>query len=128
MGSNHVAACRWITLCLVLALWEAVPSGVARGRINAWTPLGPDGGAVSAMAIDPTNSAILYAGTYGEDQENFGGGGIFKSTNGGATWSSASVGLSERPGVLSIAIDPLTPTTLYASFADAPSLYKSTDG
>lgn len=128
MRSNRlVVGCRWIVLCAALELWGAGLSGVACAGINRWTPLGPDGGAVSTFAIDPINPEIVYVGTAGEDLGK-GSGGIFKSVDGGTTWASASVGLSNRPGVLSIAIDPLTPTTLYASFADVPSLYKSTDG
>ena len=42
-----------------------------------WTSLGPGGGLVRALAIDPTNSATVYAGTVG--------GGVFKSTDGGGS-------------------------------------------
>src|SRR5256885_12494843 len=36
-------------------------------------------------SIDPTTPTTLYAGTYG---------GVFKSTDGGGSWSAANVGLS----------------------------------
>jgi hypothetical protein len=36
-----------------------------------WKSIGPEGGNVRSIAIDPSNSSILYAGTYG--------GGVFKS-------------------------------------------------
>lgn len=45
--------------------------------------------AITALAQDPSNPAIMYAGT-GEGYYNLDaikGGGIFKSTNGGASWS-----------------------------------------
>src|SRR5262249_44785851 len=45
--------------------------------------------AVSSLAIDPTNANVLYAGT-GEGYFNFdgiAGAGIFKSTDGGTTWT-----------------------------------------
>jgi hypothetical protein len=47
-------------------------------------------------------------------------GGVFKSTNDGASWSAS--GLSS---VFSLVIDPLTPTTLYAG---SYGVFKSTDG
>jgi hypothetical protein len=46
----------------------------------------------------------VYAGT---------GGGVFKSTDGGASWSALNVGLTNR-SVFSLAIRATTPTTIYA--------------
>ena len=49
---------------------------------------------VYALAIDPLTPTTLYAGTYG--------GGVFKSTDGGASWSAVNTGLTnsacQRPG------------------------------
>ncbi len=42
--------------------------------------------AIGAMAIDPINPNVLYAGT-GESFAGFAGVGIMKSTDGGATWN-----------------------------------------
>ena len=39
---------------------------------------------VKALAIDPHDPSTLYAGTYG--------GGVFKSTNGGGSWSAVNTG------------------------------------
>ena len=47
---------------------------------------GPFAPNVEVIAINPSDSATLYAGT--------GGGGVFKSANGGATWGPASNGLT----------------------------------
>src|SRR5262245_59205255 len=41
---------------------------------------------IDAVAVDPTNSQIVYAGSNG-------GGGVFKSTDGGLTWSQQVNGL-----------------------------------
>ena len=38
---------------------------------------------------------------------------MFKSTNGGGNWSAVNTGLTSTD-VLALAIDPATPTTLYA--------------
>jgi hypothetical protein len=80
---------------------------------------------VSAVAIDPTTPTTLYAGT---------AGGVFKSTDGGGNWSAANTGLVRNipglpptiPGLLALAIDPTTPTTLYAGTEFG--VFKSTDG
>jgi|SRR6267142_438852 len=58
---------------------------------------------IPALAIDPLTPTTLYAGTYG-------GGGLFKSTDGGANW----VAVGSLTYISDLAIDPLTPTTLYA--------------
>ena len=42
---------------------------------------------IQALAIDPLTPATLYAGI----RE----GGVFKSTDGGGTWSEASTGLTD---------------------------------
>jgi len=47
-------------------------------EVNQWTSLGPEGGDVSVLVIDPVNTDTLYAGT---------GGGVFKSTDGGTKLS-----------------------------------------
>jgi len=45
---------------------------------TTWQSMGPFGGNVFTLIIDPTNSRTLCAGT---------NGGVFKSTNGGASWA-----------------------------------------
>src|SRR5438309_6849213 len=77
----------------------------AEGGVNSWTSIGPDGGWIFALAIDPVTPATLYAGTYR--------GGVFKSTNGGESWSAVNTGLPNGDGWFSLVIDPQTPATLY---------------
>lgn len=75
-----------------------------------------------ALAIDPISSATLYVAM----DVGFAGpkvGGVFKSTDGANSWTQV---LDER-GLATIAIDPTTPTTLYAATGDG-MLFKSTDG
>ena len=54
--------------------------------------------------------------------------GLFKSTNGGERWSPANSGLptNSAVSVSALAIDPATPTTLYAAIGGV--VFKSTDG
>jgi photosystem II stability/assembly factor-like uncharacterized protein len=75
---------------------------------------------VSALALDPSQSRTIYAGT--EVFGVFKGPGVFKSTNGGRRWRPA--GLPGR-SVHALVVDPGSPKTLYA--ATSEGLFKSTD-
>lgn len=72
-----------------------------------WKNIGPGnvGGRTRALIVDSTNSSTLWAG--GVD------GGIWKSTNSGASWTLVT-DLLPNIAVTTLAQDPLTPTTLYA--------------
>jgi photosystem II stability/assembly factor-like uncharacterized protein len=72
---------------------------------------------VSAVALDPSTSATIYAGT---------GNGVFKSINGGASWNPFNTNLTNL-FVNALAIDPVTPTTLYAG-TNGSGVFKSIDG
>jgi photosystem II stability/assembly factor-like uncharacterized protein len=84
---------------------------------QSWQRLSSEflGQAIDAIAIDPTNSSTLYIATVG-------GRGVYKSTDGGATWSSPNV----LPSCYTIAIDPSTPDVLYVGTSFGVS--KSTNG
>jgi photosystem II stability/assembly factor-like uncharacterized protein len=51
---------------------------------------------------------------------------VFKSTDGGANWSAANKGLTATD-ILALAIDPETPTTLYAGTFTL-GVFRSTNG
>ena len=61
---------------------------------------------VRAIAIHPVRTGIVYAATYG--------GGIYKSTNGGANWSTINLGLGNTL-VRDIALSPANPEILLAA-------------
>ena len=89
----------------------AVPDGDAAAP-HAWTNLGPGNfaGRTRSFLIDPRNPNIMYAGATA--------GGVFKSTDGGASWSSVTDGFS----VLSIgalAMDPSNPNVIYAGTGES---------
>ena len=69
------------------------------------------------VAVDPQTSTTLYGGN---DQ------GVFKSTDGGASWNAVNTGLTNLQ-VLALAIDPQAPSTLYAG-TNGGGVFKSTDG
>ena len=65
---------------------------------------------VMAFAIDPQTTTTLYVGGFDSSTRI---GGVFKSTDGGQSWSALNAGLTTSR-VWHLAIDPQTPTTLYA--------------
>ena len=75
---------------------------------------------VTALAINPEDSNVLYAGS------QFIGGSVLKSVDGGVNWVDSDEGIPEA-GIRSLAIDPETPTTVYVGTENF-GVYKSTDG
>jgi photosystem II stability/assembly factor-like uncharacterized protein len=73
---------------------------------------------VSRIVVDPKNPDILYVAAlgpvYGKSPER----GIFKSTDGGKTWSKILFE-SDRAGAVELVIDPSDSKTLYASTWEA---------
>jgi len=82
------------------------------------TWLGPDGGKIVSMALDPTHPDTVYAGTWGA--------GVFKTTNSGDTWYPINTGL-DNSFIWSLAVNPLQPNIVYAG-TNRNKLYKSING
>lgn len=90
---------------------------------------------IGAVAIDPKNPKVVWVGT-GESWTRNSvsiGDGVYKSTDGGETWTNAGLRGSER--IAKIAIDPTDTNTVYVcapgklwSDSDERGLYKTTDG
>src|SRR3954463_6456802 len=90
---------------------------------------------IGAIALDPKNSKNVWVGT-GETWTRNSvsiGDGIYKSTDGGESWSRAGLEKSER--IARIAVDPRNSDTVFAAvpgalWSDSPDrgLYKTTDG
>ena len=76
---------------------------------TSWTDIPIPGavGGVYSIAVDPTNSSIVYATTRDA--------GVFKSINGGTSWTAQNNGLTIGSGVgfNSILIDPQNPNYLH---------------
>lgn len=75
--------------------------------LASWTELGPGniGGRTRAMVIDPTTPNTMYAAGVG--------GGVWKSTNGAASWAPVSDTMANI-AVTSLAMDPTNSSILYA--------------
>jgi photosystem II stability/assembly factor-like uncharacterized protein len=118
---------------------------------NTWQHLGTDGVAgsglrdgqqIPALAVDPRDPNILFAAVlghpYGANQER----GIYRSTDGGATWTKV-LSRDANTGGDDVLIDASDPNVVYASLWEARlgpwedgnsyegtrgGLFKSTDG
>lgn len=81
------------------------------------------------IAVDAAGSAYVTGSTTSGDfpatPNGLNSGGVFKSMDGGASWSPSSAGLT-RSFIRSLAIDPAAPSTLYAGTAGG--VFKSMDG
>src|SRR5262249_23629160 len=86
-----------------------------------------------SIAIDPEDPGVLYAVNNGPLKFATQPGGIFKSVDGGATWTAANSGLERSDRITGpLLIDPRNPRTMYVSAVESPAynyaIYQSTDG
>jgi photosystem II stability/assembly factor-like uncharacterized protein len=80
-----------------------------------WTYLGlPETHHIGRIVVHPANPDIVYVAALGDlwgpNKER----GVYKSTDGGATWN-LTLAINENTGVSDIAIDPASPNILYAA-------------
>jgi photosystem II stability/assembly factor-like uncharacterized protein len=108
-----------------------------------WTHLGlEDAQQIPDLAVDPRDANRLYAAVLGHPFGPSAERGIFRSIDGGKTWTRI-LSIDENTGGSCIKIDPSDPSTLYAAMWNVRSgpwedenvfngtgggLYKSTDG
>ncbi|HKS81945.1 MAG TPA: hypothetical protein VJR23_10615 [Candidatus Acidoferrales bacterium] len=96
----------------------------------------PAAGKLDALAVDPTSALVTIPGTQIQIHSLMyvGGGiyngpptasGVYKTTDGGQTWTSMSNGLTD-PAIGSLWLNPQTPTTLVAA-SWTQGLYQSTN-
>ena len=105
-------------------IWKSTDAG------NSWTNLFDDFPqiGVSGIAIDPTDTNIIYIATGDDDAADSYSVGVFKSLDGGASWQET--GLNPSTSNLNtlmneIIIDPVNTDILWV--ATNTGLYKSTD-
>jgi photosystem II stability/assembly factor-like uncharacterized protein len=109
------------------------PTGIFRSDDNGrtWQMIssGP-GVAVNALAVHPANDGVLYAGTSGGPAATT--HSLWRSTNGGQTWRSFTLGLPTDaygmlPTVTALAVDPNQPEVLYVG-TDGQGVYRFDEG
>ncbi len=108
---------------------------------ESWTQIGlEEEGIISRIAIDPTDSDIIYAGAMGIPFAKSTKRGLYKTTDGGANWTQVLF-LSDSTGVADVLINPDNPQVIYAAGWDrirnnsqsiisgnGARVHKSTDG
>jgi photosystem II stability/assembly factor-like uncharacterized protein len=92
-------------------------------------------GSIGAMVVSPSDPQIIYVGSgEGLHRPDLSvGDGIYKSTDGGKTWTH--LGLRDGQQISQMAIDPHDPSRLFVAVAGHPygpnperGIYRSTDG
>jgi len=112
-------------------IWKTTDAGVV------WSPIfdGQPVGSIGALAVAPSDPKTIYAGTGETDirEDISSGNGVYKSSDGGATWNH--IGLEDTRQISRIVIDPQNPRIVYVGalgHAYAPNeqrgVYKSVDG
>ena len=112
-------------------VWKSANAG------RTWTPIfdHESTGSIGALAVSSSNPQILYAGS-GEGLQRPDlavGNGIYKSSDGGATWTH--LGLRDGQQVASMALDPSNPNRLFVAVLGHPygpnqerGIYRTLDG
>ena len=112
-------------------VWNTKNAGVT------WNPLfdGQPIASIGALAVAPSNPAVIYAGTGESDirSDLSSGDGVYKSNDGGKTWTN--IGLRESRQISRIVVDPKNADVVYVgvlghAYGPNPErgVYKSTDG
>ena len=106
-------------------VWKSTNGG------DKWLPIMDDanGIAMGTLAIAPTSSSTIYAGT-GEQVTGaniFLGAGLLRSTNAGVSWDV--IGLTSVGSCSRVILPPSQPSTIYvAAMNEHGGLWKSVDG
>ncbi|MGH9485445.1 MAG: glycosyl hydrolase, partial [Terriglobales bacterium] len=115
-------------------IWKTTDSGQHWKNLSDGKLPG-DSASIGAIAVAPSNPKVIYAGTGECDIRNdaIPGDGIYKSADGGKTWTYA--GLRQTHTTCSLIIDPQNPDTVYAASLgqvfvpnSEGGIYKTTDG
>ena len=102
----------------------AVLSGAAGGQIFAQSGFVPFSNSIIGLDVSPDDASVVIAGTLNVPVP----AGIYRSTDGGHTWSRADVELPADTSVASIRFDPQDGNRVLAADGGAGNLFISEDG
>jgi len=121
----------WYVAAASGGVWKTINSG------TTWTPIfdRQPSYSIGCVTLDPRDPLVVWVGT-GENNSQRSvsyGDGVYKSTDGGATWKN--VGLKDSQHIGKIVLDPRNSDVVYVA-AQGPlwnaggdrGLYKTTDG
>jgi hypothetical protein len=121
-GSLTIDPSNHLTVYAGTGDWSTAPGmGVLKSTNggSTWSLLAQStftGQSISDLAIDPTNTSVLYAAA---------SNGVWKSTNGAASWTRV---LSPGGGFFNVVMDSTNSQTLYASSSQTGGVWKTTNG
>ncbi|HYU34358.1 MAG TPA: hypothetical protein VEW48_19570 [Thermoanaerobaculia bacterium] len=112
-------------------VWETRDAG------RTWKPIfeGEPIGSIGALAVAPSDPRVIYVGTGEADMRSdiAQGDGMYKSTDGGKTWSH--IGLADSQQIGKVLIHPRNPDVVYAAALGHPygpnaerGVFRSKDG
>jgi photosystem II stability/assembly factor-like uncharacterized protein len=115
-------------------IWKTENAG------KTWTQAGlPKSRHVPRIVVDPNDSNVVYAAVLGDIYKASVDRGVYKSVDGGATWTK-QLFVNDMAGAVDLIIDPSNPRNLYASTwrvqrtpyslssgGEGSTLWKSTD-
>src|SRR5262245_15822862 len=109
---------------------------------DTFVPVGlPDSRDIPRLAVHPTNPDVVYAAALGHLWDANEERGVYKTTDGGKTWTAA-LKIDANTGCIDVVLDPKNPDVVYAAmyarrrqpwsmqsggFGDKGGIYKSTD-
>jgi len=116
-------------------VWRSLDGGLSWTQVLGSSHTGNDANTTSLL-IDPVDPDVLYAGVAGPVRSGDTGdpGGVYKSTDGGSTWSRLVTGLpTSNVARVNLAIDPADRNRLFVAIqrTNSGSLYgvwRTTDG
>lgn len=109
---------------------------------RTWVKAGLEGTErINRIALHPTDPDIAYVSALGSLWNDGGDRGVYKTTDGGKSWTAVLSGPNERTGATDIKMDPSNPNKLFASLwqfrrwpyrfesgGPGSGLYRSLDG
>ncbi len=108
---------RWYVTGADGGVWRTSDSGLTWAALTDHMPTT----AMGALALDPTDENVIYAGSGEANFANHSryGLGIFRSADGGASWEVRGSGVFSGRCISRIIVHPTTPATLYAGVTRA---------